>query len=155
MLQLWRSSLFLVREFYARWVVLWAGILTNKLLYLSEYNPRLGLVITILVYCFARNLASVLYPCLLSKKIIMIPFSSCPPFGKDIIMLYFALLLPWFSDSSLAKSPPESAGLFNPNWFLFADRCIELVPQVLCLSKFGARASYFCKWRTKWVLCYI
>ena len=100
-------------------------MLTNELLYLSEHNPRLSLVITILVHCFVRNLASVLYLCLLRKKKFMILFSSCPPFGKDKrpkntyttqpIMPHFALLLSRFSDTSLARSPPESAGLFNPN----------------------------------------
>lgn len=61
-------SLLLVWEFHGRWVVLRVGTLINELLYLSEHNPRLGLVIAILVHCFAGNFASVLCPCLPSKK---------------------------------------------------------------------------------------
>ena len=86
-------------------------MLIDELLCLSEHNPRLGLVIAILVHCFARNFASVLCPCLLSQKInFMILLSSCPPVGKDgkrpkntnliqPIMLQPALLLAsWSSD---------------------------------------------------------
>ena len=108
------SSLLLVREFHGGWVVLRVGTVIDELLYLSEHNPGLGLLIAILVHCFARNFAFVLCPCLLSKKIFfMILLSSCPPFGKDEkipkniniiqpIMLHLALLLAsWSSDTSL------------------------------------------------------